>query len=127
MKNSIKSLAILLVFLTASVFGQNPVPTEPNPARDRITVIFNHTLHFNELVRIKLDMGEKGITLAFKKLEFDENGGLLSIDFNVNCNDGYKGSAQESNLTDESKFGFYRDYSKNAKSSFGTGYPKKGK
>lgn len=121
MNHLTKTLIILLVFITVSGFALSSVSNEKIIKEGRIEVIFNRLTKFNDLVKIKLDLAEKGITLEYKKLEFDENGGLLSINFNVDCNDGFKGSSQNLNLTNQNKFGFYRDYSKTSTSAFGTG------
>ena len=61
-------------------------------------------------------------------MQFDENNKLTSIDFEVNCNDGFKGHLSIDNLNSTNKnkrLGFYRDYSKNTKYPFGTGTLKK--
>ncbi|HRI21831.1 MAG TPA: hypothetical protein PLA68_12800 [Panacibacter sp.] len=87
----------------------------------RIEIIFNHHLIFNDLVKIKLDVSEQGIVLNYKKLGFDDNGKLISIDFFVDCKDGFSGNASSDKVTDRSHFGFYRDYTKNSKFPFGTG------
>ena len=123
MKNLMKTLIILLVFITATGFKINPEKAINNPKEGRIEVIFNRLLKFNDLVKIKLDLAEKGISLDFKKLEFNENGGLLNISFSVDCNDGFSGNGAKSNLTNQSKYGFYRDYTKGnpASLAFGTG------
>lgn len=116
-----KTLIILLVFITASGFAISSESNEKIIKEVRIEVIFNRLTKFNDLVKIKFDLAEKGITLEYKKLEFDENGGLVGIDFKVDCNDGFKGSSQNLKLTNQSKFGFFRDYSKTSSSAFGTG------
>ena len=46
---------------------------------------------------------------------------LVQIAFEVDCNDGFSGSASSPWLTKWSKVGFYRDYRHNQESSFGTG------
>jgi hypothetical protein len=51
---------------------------------------------------------------------FDQNGKLRSIDFFADFKDGFSGGANQDNLTNQSHFGFYRDYSKQAPSPFGT-------
>lgn len=121
MKKLIKTLPILIVFVIVSGFGIKHISKGENAKENRIEVVFNRTFKFNDLVKIKLDLAEKGISFYYKKLEFDENGGFINIGFKVDCNDGFSGSAQKSNLINQSKYGFYRDYSEDANSPFGTG------
>ena len=78
-------------------------------------------MKFNDLVKIKLDLAEKGISIDYKLLEFDENGGLKSLEFKVDCNDGVSGSAKNAKIYNNTNFGFFRDYSDSAKVPFGTG------
>lgn len=89
--------------------------------KDKIEVVFNRTLKFNNVVEIRNDLSEKGITLDYQKLEFDEDGGLLTVYFKIDFNDGFSGAAGKSNLTKQSKFGFYRNYADDSEEPFGTG------
>ncbi len=70
--------------------------------------MFNRKLDFNDIVKIKLDMSQKGIVLDYKKLQFDEYGKLILINFSVDCKDGFSGSASNDQLRNQSRFGFYR-------------------
>jgi len=88
--------------------------------KGRVEVTFHRKLQFNDLVKIKLDMAEKGISLNYDRLAFDENGGLSQIAFRVDCNDGFKGTAHSHQIFNKSKTGFYRDYDDAAPSPFGT-------
>jgi len=90
----------------------------------RIEFVISHDLTIDSLVRIKTTLAEKGITLNYKKIDFDDDNRLISIDCDVNCNDGYSGGFgidDLESLSKKEKVGFYRDYTPNAKSSFGTG------
>jgi len=121
MKNLSKVLAVLLVFFIASGFGSKTITGGINTEKERIVVSFNRHLDFNDLVKIKLDLAEKGISIDYKLLEFDENGGLKSIEFKVDCNDGFSGHAKITRINNNTKFGFFRDYRDTAKTPFGTG------
>jgi hypothetical protein len=92
----------------------------PTDDKKAIEVVFNHTLSFNDLVKMKLDLAEKGIVLSYKRLIFDENYKLQGISYHVTI-EGYGGSDDVDNLSDKSRMGFYRDYSKNAKYPFACG------
>ncbi|MBU3822127.1 N-acetylmuramoyl-L-alanine amidase [Flavobacteriaceae bacterium XHP0103] len=92
--------------------------------KGKIQVVFSNELTFDDLISIKRRMDSKGITINFKKVEFDEFNHLSAIEYEVDCNDGYAGSYSVSNLdssNENKKIGFYRDYSENASSPFGLG------
>lgn len=78
--------------------------------KDKVAVRFNHQMEFNDLVKIKLDLAEAGITIHYEKLVFDRQHKLTEIAFAVDCNDGFSGGAATGNLYDNSEFGFLRDY-----------------
>ena len=106
-----------IFFFTLSSFK---VHDNQNLNDDVIEVAFNHTLTFNDIVKIKLDLSERAITLTYNRLVFDENSRLTSISFSVKC-DGYGGADEADNLTDDNSIGFFRDYTKGAKKQFGCG------
>ena len=54
---------------------------------------FNSKLKFNDLVKIKLDLAERGITIQYKKIVYSEFDEWKELSFVVDCNDGYKGKA----------------------------------
>lgn len=91
---------------------------------NRIEAVFTNSLTLDSLIRVKNELMNFGITINYKKLEFDEQNKLLEIFCEVNCNDGFRGSFGIGMMNAENKnkrFGFYRDYSKNTVSPFGTG------
>ena len=120
MKQLFSVLLVATLFLSISSFSNKPDKSKL-PEKSKIEVVFNRHLDFNDVVKIKLDLSQKGIVINYKLLAFDENGKLKSIDFYVDCKDGFSGGASKSNLSNQSRFGFYRDYSKDANSPFGTG------
>jgi transcriptional regulator with XRE-family HTH domain len=92
--------------------------------KDRIEVAFTNKLTFDSLVYIKNDLKVRGIIINYTKIEFDNKDQLQSINCEIDCKDGFKGSFGAVLLNSKNKnnrFGFYRNYSKNAKSTFGTG------
>ncbi len=120
----------LLVFTTKtnaqSDKGFNSITIQLNEDKsiNRIEVAFSNRLTFDSLVHIKNDLKAKGLTINYKKIEFNKNNLLTVIDSEVDCNDGYIGSFAMSFLDSQNKdkkIGFYRDYSKNSKNPFGTG------
>lgn len=110
-----KLLLLATFFLSISSFK-----TKDNE-QGKVEAVFNRQLDFNAVVKMKLDLSERGIVVTYKSLAFDENGKLKSIDFSVDCKDGFVGGAKAENLTNQSHFGFYRDYSETAASPFGAG------
>ena len=120
MKNVFKSLAVLVVLAVATGFTLHATDSRPGD-KDRIEVSFNSKMEFNDLVKIKLDLAEAGITIQYRLLEFDEQGGLRSMDFKVDCNDGFSGGARSTEISNQTRWGFYRDYRENVESPFGTG------
>lgn len=130
------SLPIFCFFCLLSAGAAQNLPPGPPPAvvrpsvdlfdhtnstkTDRIEVLFTRKMRFNDLVKIKLDMADQGISLDYQMLQFDAQGGLVSIAFYVDCHDSFAGSASNNSLTNQSRFGFYRDYN-SVSSPFGTG------
>ena len=107
-------LPLLFVF-SNSISAQEQVITD-----DYIEIIFNKETSLQDIVEIQSQMKERNIDLVFNSLVFIEEK-LTSISFNVDCNDGYEGSASDSKLT-MLPIGFYRNYKEGAASTFGTGY-----
>ena len=120
MRNALRTLPILVICVLGSGFGLH-VTDGAHEDKQRIEVSFNRNMEFNDLVKLKLDLAEKGITVQYQLLEFDESGGLKSLDFKVNCNDGFSGGAKNSKIHNHTRWGFFRDYRPNVESPFGTG------
>jgi hypothetical protein len=121
MKTSMIIAAIVALIITSGMLIYKPFSHEKKNVPDDVVVVFSPTLKFNDLLKIKHDVAEKGITLDFRNLEFDEKGCLKGIDFVVDCNDGNKGSAKNLSLTGNDRFGFCRRYSNKSKIFFATG------
>ena len=142
-KISILATSSLIIGLAVFIFvseskAQSNYGNEPNSSinvenrpcyvktKDRIEVAFTNKLTFDSLVYIKNDLKARGIIINYTKLEFDNKNQLLAIDCEIDCGVGKeKGSFGVGflNSTNKNKrYGFYRDYSKNPKSTFGTGF-----
>lgn len=106
-------VALMLTFSTLSA--------QMNVQDQLLEVSFNASLDFDDLTKIKRELSKKNIQLDYEKLEFREDGKLFKIVFKVDCNDGFKGSAQAELTGKNSYTGFYRNYDKTASSVFGTG------
>ncbi|HMS70123.1 MAG TPA: helix-turn-helix domain-containing protein [Saprospiraceae bacterium] len=90
---------------------------------NRIEAVFTNNLTLDSLIRVKNELLTYGITVSYKKLEFDTQDKLAKIYCDVNSNDGFGGSFGTDMLyIDKTKrIGFVRDYSKKAKNPFCTG------
>ncbi|WP_442267363.1 N-acetylmuramoyl-L-alanine amidase [Tenacibaculum sp. ZS6-P6] len=86
-----------------------------------VKIAFTNDLTFEDLTQIKKDLLDKGITVEYKKIEFDKNNKLQAIGCFVDCNDGFNGYFFTNYLNGSRKYGFYRDYDINSSSPFGTG------
>ena len=121
MKKAFKTVTILFAFVLLSAFESYEFVNGIKEGNEKIEVSFNRTMNAKDLINIKQDLAENGISIEYKTMKFDENGGLKSLDFFVDCNDGFKGGAKNTNIYNQTKWGFYRDYNEKADSPFGTG------
>ncbi len=121
MKSKYFLIPVLLLSLL-SAYSFMPGQAAANEKNDRIEVLFTRNMSFNDIVKVKLDMAERGITLNYKLLRFDDEGRLMSISYEVDCHDGFKGSAVNHRIGYNDRFGFYRDYRSESSSPFGTGW-----
>ncbi|XOV93093.1 MAG: hypothetical protein ACFHWX_23205 [Bacteroidota bacterium] len=114
----IKTIWSAALIFFVFVLQANP-DLEPTTANGRLEVSFDSTMQLKDLVKIKRFMKEKGITLKYRSLAFDEQGGLKSLNIKVDCHDGIKGSASTCELN--GRWGFFRDYREEALVGFGIG------
>lgn len=117
MKSFLSLLLAAVLSLSLSSSRAAAVMGGDNP---KIEVLFTRSMTFADLVKIRTELAQKGIKLDYRKLEFDAEGKLLEIHFGVDCGDGFSGSAHR-RLTYDGRFGFFRDYTKDATTPFGAG------
>jgi hypothetical protein len=110
-----------VLLATAATAAISPAARTFAPSPTKIAVLFNHKTSFAQLASIRQDLQKDGIELEFQHLDFDKDGGLLKISFHVDCRDGFTGSATSEVLTNESNFGFYRDYTVKKSKAFQIG------
>ena len=113
-----KYVSIVFILLFSFINAQSQVNLKVNV----IEVSFSSNLNFEDLADIKDQLTKLNINLTYQSLVFREDGQLKNITFKVDCNDGFNGSAG-GKLFKNNKIGFYRDYTLNAASPFGTGSP----
>lgn len=109
-------VASSLILSSILIFSFNE---KPEGKKSRVEFYFNKETGFFELVMIKRECEKYGIVLNYKKIEYNDAGQLKSIDFKVDCNDGFSGGASSDKLLEDKKPGFYRDYN-DTESPFGT-------
>ena len=87
---------------------------------EKVFLIITENTTEIELAKIAPEFkAEKNITVDFSKTEFTENGKIKTLNFEVDCNEGFKGSATSSGVILKAKnSGFSRDYSENSKVPF---------
>ena len=96
-----------------------------NNSVKRVEVAFTHSLNLDSLIKIKRELEKIGIVIHYKKIEFNVHNLLVNLDCEVICNDGFSGCFGTGSLSSQNsnkRIGFYRDYSPDAKSPFGTGF-----
>lgn len=117
MKKYILSIFSLFAFIGMS-FSQsvNPLTLE----NDRIEVVFSNDLTKDDLMKLKEDLLSLAkITIQYDVLDYNRKGKIKNIRFSVDCHDGFEGEYGIDKVSDDFKFGFYRDYRPGAASPFG--------
>jgi N-acetylmuramoyl-L-alanine amidase len=95
--------------------------TPPVIIKNKVEIVFDPSMTLAVLEKLRAGLKKEKIDLNFEKLGFNPVDGKLNfIKFHVDCQDGFKGSA-EYPISNNKKVGFYRDYDSKAKSSFGIG------
>lgn len=136
-KISILSMSIFLVaFLCINLLNTKAQSTKDEQQKSliiqlnedksiqKVEASFTRNMNLDSLVQIRQDLQAIGITIHYKKIEFDVHNLLVSLDCQVICNDGFSGSFGTGDLRTQKKnrrFGFYRDYAPNSRCPFGTG------
>ena len=121
MKLLISTSLLIATLVLSSSYQIRQINQGRHESKPKIEIVFNRQTGFIELVMIKADLEKKHIILNYRKIEFNKEGELIALSFSVDCQDGFSGSASTDELRSEVRFGFYRDYSKDTKSPFGTG------
>jgi DNA-binding XRE family transcriptional regulator len=135
-------LAMLCLLVVLAVFAFMPKAEAKNQklpnfinTPERVEVAFTNDFTIDSLVYIKNELMKRGITISYKRADFDKAGRLLTVSASVDCGDGFSGSfsneadpfsvffryeeglKQVSNAK-EKRVGFFRYYNKKAKILF---------
>jgi hypothetical protein len=87
----------------------------------KIEAFFVHNHTKTDLMNIKAELSSMNISLEYTHMAFDADGRLTELAFDVDCKDGFKGSAKSDAVPSDLSFGFIRDYRKTATSAFSVG------
>lgn len=112
----------LILFLLPFAIAFNSFSQISNQDPKKVEILFNGKMTKSDLSKIKSSLEKQNIQLNFVKTEFDKEGHLTSLKFSVDCNDGFKGDASNSDFSKSKRFGFFRNYDKKAKVPFGVGF-----
>ena len=84
--------------------------TQPNLQKENIDVRFDANTSFDQLVEVRDEMSQQGITLIYSRIVFNEYGSLSELAFEVKTNDGFAGTASSHNISLKKGLGFYLHY-----------------
>jgi hypothetical protein len=87
----------------------------------KVEVFFQHSHSKSDLMNIKAELGAQKILLDYTHMAFDEEGHLTELSFSVDCQDGFKGTAESTDIPDDFSFGFIRDYRPGVAMAFALG------
>ena len=99
-----QKILLLLAFVCLAL------PTLDAQTARRVEVFFQHAHSQQDLMNIKAELGAQKILLEYTHMKFDDSGHLVELDFTVDCQDGFKGSAKSLAVPSDFSFGFVRDY-----------------
>ena len=91
-------------------------------SEERVACIINRNMNIAEFDAFATELWEKKkIRFSVDRFYVNKYNQLTKVKISVNCNDGYKGSAELLFEDEESKVGFYRVYNSKDNSPFGIG------
>jgi len=108
----------LLFLFTFACFGFTTLNAQSVP---KVEAYFQQYHTKEILMNIKAEMASMKIQIDYTHMVFDAEGRLKELKFTVDCQDGFKGSAESVNIPKDLSFGFVRDYRKDAKTPFVVG------
>ena len=115
-------MRILLVALLPIVFNWFVPSTGLTISRKKVICVIDQTTSAEQLMRFKNELWQKKkIQLDIEQVTRNQDNLITQLKISVNCNDGFKGSAQADFKDVDTKLSFYRIYKKNVASPFGIG------
>ncbi|MCL5247732.1 hypothetical protein M4I21_18105 [Cellulophaga sp. 20_2_10] len=113
-----KTILVLVGILILSCSKESE--TKYSTDSEKVFLIITENTTESELTKIASEFKtDKNIIVDFSKTEFSENGKIKNLNLEVDCNDGFKGTAKSSGIILKGKnSGFSRDYAKNSEIPF---------
>ena len=93
-----------LLFTIPASAAQDPITINEGKL---IEIHFNSQLKADDLEDIKMRLAAINISIEYPKVEFNKKGKLKSLEFKVDCNDGFKGSAWSPRISKRMNVYFY--------------------
>jgi len=84
----------------------------------KVTLSMDMNTSVIDISNYQAKLKELNIDLKVDKIEFDSNNKIKFLSISVDCNDGFKGSVNQT-MGENDRIGFYRIYTKDAQSPFG--------
>jgi len=84
----------------------------------KVTLSMDRNTSVADLTNYAVELKKLNIDLKVDKIEFDSNNKIKFLSISVDCNDGFKGSVNQT-MGENDKIGFYRVYNKSNQSPFG--------
>lgn len=78
-------------------------------SHEDVYVEFTNQTTFDELITIRAQLAEKGVTLEYQMIEFDTYKNLKALSIDAKCNDGFSGTAHSTDLVNGGKITFSRN------------------
>ncbi|MBT3207016.1 MAG: hypothetical protein HN704_12570 [Bacteroidetes bacterium] len=114
---------ILLLFGISFLYSCTNSTTDYSINDDKVFLIITAKTTKTELISISQEMKEKkNIDIDFSESEFHTNDIITKLALKVDCNDGFSGSTEASNIPlNLNNFGFFRTYSDSTDIPFSIG------
>lgn len=84
----------------------------------KVEVFFQRYHTKTDLKNIQEELKSMKIVIEYTQMAFNADGRLTELEFTVDCQDGFMGSAKSDNIPSDLSFGFIRDYRDGAASAF---------
>ncbi|MEO6131955.1 MAG: hypothetical protein ABIQ02_08900 [Saprospiraceae bacterium] len=78
-------------------------------SQEDVYVEFTNQTTFDELITIRAQLVEKGVSLEYQMIEFDSTKKLKALSIDAKCDDGFSGTAHSTELLNGGKITFSRN------------------
>jgi hypothetical protein len=115
MKQLLISLMLLLAIPAFSQVGNPGLSI----TKEEISLTIDRNTTRDQIETYKKELKKHNISFNLYQAQFSKENRLVSATMSVNCNDGFQGSLSKTFSGPGDRIGFYRIYTKGAKSAFG--------